>query len=275
MTRLWTTRMSALPVIGAAFVLLSCAHAETVLITGANSGLGLEFTKQYAAKGWTVIATHRRSETPDSLQAVINDHASVRAERMDVANIADVKALAAKLQDVPIDVLINNAGVYSDRSDCQAENCTGATDTQAFGNMDYALFDTIMTVNVRGPLVVSESFVDHVRASQQKKIVSISSTNGSLTEPLPGASTISYRASKAALNRAMQLVALKERESGVTVLLFNPGSVATERIMKGRPAPPGMVEMPATVAGMIEQIDKATIADTGRFINYDGTTAPW
>jgi NAD(P)-dependent dehydrogenase (short-subunit alcohol dehydrogenase family) len=275
MTRRWTIRLLAVAPFLGALSALTGAHAETVLITGANSGLGLEFTKQYAAKGWTVIATHRRSATPESLEAVIADYANVRAERMDVANIGEVQALAAKLDGMPIDVLVNNAGVYSDRSDCQAENCTGATDTQAFGKMDYALFDTIMTVNVRGALVVSESFVANVRASKQKKIVSISSTNGSLTQPLPGSSTISYRASKAALNRAMQLVALHEQGEGVTVLLLNPGSVATERIMKGRPAPEGMVEMPVSVAGMIQQIDKATIADTGRFIEYDGATAPW
>lgn len=254
---------------------LTGAHAETVLITGANSGLGLEFTKQFAEKGWTVIATHRRTTTPESLAAVIAEYANVRAERMDVASISEVKALSAKLEGTAIDVLINNAGVYSDRSDCQAENCTGATDTQAFGNMDYELFDTIMSVNVRGALAVSESFVAHVRASKQRKIASVSSTNGSVSQPLPGSSTISYRASKAALNRAMQLVALHERPEGVIVLLLNPGSVATERIMKGRPAPEGMIEMPVSVAGMIEQIENATIADTGRFINYDGTTAPW
>jgi NAD(P)-dependent dehydrogenase (short-subunit alcohol dehydrogenase family) len=275
MTPRWTIRWVTCACFLGALLAFSRLRAETVLITGANSGLGLEFTKQYAAKGWIVIATHRRSVTPESLEAVIADHSNVRAERMDVADIGEVRALATKLQDLPIDVLINNAGVYSDRSDCQAENCTGATDTQAFGNMDYALFDTIMSVNVRGALVVAESFVANVRASKQKKIVSISSTNGSLTQPLPGSSTISYRASKAALNRAMQLVALREREEGVTVLLMNPGSVATERIMKGRPAPRGMVEMPVSVAGMIRQIEIATIADAGRFIEYDGTTAPW
>ena len=245
-----------------------------MLITGANSGLGLEFTKQYAAKGWTVIATHRRSDVPESLAAVVAEHPNVRVERMDVADIADVQALAAKLEGVPIDVLINNAGVYSDRSDMPGnEACRGEGGTQSFGNIDYELFDTIMAVNVRGPLVVSESFIDNVRASQQKKLIAISSTNGSMTHPLGGSGAIAYRASKAALNRAMQLVAVHEQREGVIVLLLHPGAVLTER--QADLDFPGMVEMEPSVTGMIQQIEKATIADTGRFIQYDGTTAPW
>lgn len=248
------------------------AAAQTVLITGANSGIGLEFVKQYAAGKWSVIATHRRSETPETLAQVIAEYPNVRAERMDVSSVAEVEALASKLRDTPIDVLINNAGVYSDRSACRAEDCGGRVDTQVFGNLDYALFDTIMTVNVRGPLLVSERFIEHVRSSRQKKIVSISSTNGSLTEQRPGAYAISYRASKAALNRAMQLVARHEKPNGVTVLLLHPGAVITER--QGDPTDE-MIDLEPSIAGMIDVIGSATIDDSGRFIRYDGTPAPW
>ena len=272
---LTTTRRSMLALVTAAGLLglAGGARADTVLITGANSGLGLEFTKQYAAKNWTVIATHRRSHTPDSLAAVVAEHPNVRIERMDVSSIADVMALAEKLEGVPIDVLINNAGVYSDRSGCRDEACRGDGSTQSFGRMDYELFDSIMAVNVRGPLVVSENFVANVRASKQKKIVSISSTNGSLTDPLPGSGAIAYRASKAALNKAMQLVAVREKSEGVIVLLLHPGAVLTER--QANLPYPGMIEMDVSVRGMIEQIDKATLEDAGRFIQYDGTPAPW
>ena len=274
-------RRSILPfvagaVLCASLATLSAATADTVLITGANSGLGLEFTKQYAAKGWTVIATHRRSAVPESLAAVIAEHPNVRVERMDVADIADVKALAGKLAGVPIDVLINNAGVYADRSVCEGnEACRGEGSTQSFGNMDYALFDTIMAVNVRGPLIVSENLIDNVRAGKQKKIVAISSTNGSVSQPLGGSGAISYRASKAALNRAMQLVAVHVKNDGVTVLLLHPGAVLTERQADLEGVFSGMVEMQPSVTGMIEQIEKATLADTGRFIQYDGNDAPW
>jgi len=263
---------AALSLVGS-LALSSPAAADTVLITGANSGLGLEFVKQYAAKGWTVIATHRRDGVPESLAPVVAEHPNVRVERMDVASIDEVHALAAKLGGTPIDVLINNAGIYSDRAACADEACRGEDTTQSFGMLDYDLFDTIMAVNVRGPLLVSEAFIENVQASEQKKIVSISSTNGSITFTLGGSGAIAYRASKAALNRAMQLVAVNQKGAGVTVLLLHPGAVHTER--QAHLTYRGMIEMQPSVAGMIEQIEKATIADTGRFIQYDGATAPW
>jgi len=248
--------------------------AATVLITGANSGLGLEFAKQYAAKGWTVIATHRRSGVPESLAAVTAEFKNVRVEHLDVTSADDVKALAAKLRDVPIDLLINNAGVYNERSSCRDDDCIGDWSTQNFGELHYELLDTIMAVNVKGPLMVSETLLDNVKASTQKKIIAISSTNGSLTDQLGGSGAIFYRASKAALNRAMQLVATKEKPDGVTVVMLHPGAVVTERqaYLEGFK---GMIEMPFSVQHMIDTIDKLTIADTGRFVNYDGTTAPW
>ena len=248
------------------------ASADTVLVTGANSGLGLEFVKQYAAKGWTVIATHRRSGVPESLAPVVAEFPNVRVERLDVSSLEEIAALANKLEGMPIDVLINNAGIFSDRSGCLAEDCGGRVDTQHFGSLDFGLLDTMLAVNVRGPLAVSEHFIAHVRASAQKKIVAISSTNGSVSEPLPGAYAISYRASKAALNRAMQLVAVHEEPNGVTVLLLHPGTVATERVGDSDPE---SIDVASSVTGMITQIEKVTVEDTGRFITYDGATAPW
>jgi NAD(P)-dependent dehydrogenase (short-subunit alcohol dehydrogenase family) len=259
--------------LGFAIALPPAATADTVLITGASSGLGLEFVRQYAAKGWTVIATHRRNGVPEPLEPIVAAHANVRVERMDVASVEEVRALATKLEGIAVDVLINNAGIYSDRAACADEACRGEDSTQSFGMLDYELFDTIMAVNVRGPLLVSEYFAEHVRASRQKKIVSISSTNGSITFTLGGSGAIAYRASKAALNRAMQLVAVNQKSAGVTVLLLHPGAVLTER--QAHLTFPGMIEMQPSVAGMIEQIEKATLADTGRFIQYDGAAAPW
>jgi NAD(P)-dependent dehydrogenase (short-subunit alcohol dehydrogenase family) len=251
------------------------APADTVLITGANSGIGLELTRQYAALGWTVIATHRRSFVPETLARVMAEHDNVRVEHLDVTSAEDIGALADKLRDVPIDLLINNAGVYNDRGECAEDDCPGDWSTQNLGSLRYGLFDTIMAVNVRGPLMVTEAFVDHVAASDKKMIVSISSTNGSLTDPYGGGGgAIFYRASKAALNREMQLVALALEDRGITVLLLHPGAVATERQAYLADFP-GMIDTETSVSGMIEVIDAATPADTGRFIQYDGTTAPW
>lgn len=254
------------------------ASAETVLITGANSGLGLEFTKQYAAKGWTVIATHRRREMPETLAAVVAAYPKVRVETLDVTSLEQAQALAAKLANVPIDVLINNAGVYNDRSGCAAgdDECPGNYQTQSFGQLDFRLLDTIMNVNIKGPLIVSQTLYPNVKASTLKKIVAISSSNGTITgelpNPWPGA--MFYRMSKAALNREMQILASSVKPDGVTVVILNPGPTLTEHqeYLRGNPI---MLEMSFTVGHMIDTIAKTTIDETGQFWRYDGVPEKW
>jgi NAD(P)-dependent dehydrogenase (short-subunit alcohol dehydrogenase family) len=256
----------------------SLAPAETVLVTGSNSGIGLEFAKQYAQKGWTVIATHRRKEIPETLAELVAEYPKVRVETLDVTSLAQAAALAARLADTPIDVLINNAGIYNDRSKCDAadEGCPGDWTTQSFGNMDFALLDTIMAVNIKGPLIVSQAFYENVKASKLKKIVAISSSNGTITgelpNPRPGATF--YRMSKAALNREMQIVASSVKRDGVTAVMFNPGPTLTEHqeYLRGHPI---MLETSFTVGHMIATIDKLTIEDSGKFLRYDGVPEAW
>ena len=265
--------------LGLAMMALSgLAGAQTVMITGANSGIGLEFAKQYAAKGWTVIATHRRSETPKSLSDLAARYKTFRIEKLDVTDNDAAIALAAKLKDVPIDVLINNAGVYNDRSKCKGDDeaCAGDWDVESFGNMKYSLLDTMMAVNIKGPLIVSQAFYENVKASKQKKLIAISSSNGTLTgEKQPRAGTIFYRMTKAALNREMQIVAASVKKDGVTVIMFNPGPTLTEHqeYLDGKFE--GMLKTSFTVENMIKTTDKATIADSGKFLRYDGVTEPW
>ena len=253
------------------------AQAQTVLITGANSGIGLEFTKQYLARGWTVIATHRRSELPATLAELTRKYKTIRIERVDVTSVEQVRALASRLANVPVDVLINNAGVYNDRGVCAPEDdaCAGDWTTQNFGKMRYELLDTILSVNVKGPLLVSEMLFQNVRASKLKKIIAISSSNGSLTGPQAGGGAIFYRSSKAALNRAMQLVAASVKGDGVTVVMFNPGPTLTEHQMYLKGQFKGMLETSFTVGNMIKTIDTVTIADTGKFLRYDGVPEAW
>jgi NAD(P)-dependent dehydrogenase (short-subunit alcohol dehydrogenase family) len=245
------------------------AAAQTVLITGANAGIGLEFAKEYAARSWTVIATHHRSTTPTELAQLATRYKNVRVEKMDVSSKEDIDALAAKLKGVPIDVLINNAGVYLK---------AGAPDSQNFGQFDYALFDTIMAVNVRGPLMVMEAFAANVKASHQKKFVSISSTVGSLTAPFPGTTAVFYYTSKAALNKEMTLLAQVLRPDGVTVAMIHPGQVRTERLMSAAPqviTSKDYIDASQSVSQMIPTIDKLTIADSGHFMRYDGKPLPF
>lgn len=254
------------------------ARAATVMITGANSGIGLEFAKQYAEQGWTVIATHRRSMPPKSLTDLAMKFPKVRIESLDVTNVDQARQLAAKLAGVPIDVLINNAGVYNDRAKCAGddEGCPGDYSGESLGSFNYSLLDTIMAVNIKGPLVVSEAFYKNLLAGGQKKLIAISSSNGTLTgEAHPRKGAMYYRMSKAALNREMQVVAAETQKDGVTVVMFNPGPTLTEHQAYLEGKYEGMLKTSFTVENMIHTIAKVTLADTGRFLRYDGVTEPW
>ena len=250
------------------------ARADTVLITGANSGIGLEFAKEYAAKGWTVIATHRRDEAPPALAELAGKYPNLHAERMDVTKREEIHALAVKLNGAPIDVLINNAGVVVLGGKDGAWWGNGADSKgQTFGTLNYDEFDVFMRTNVAGPSMVTEELLPNVKASRQKKIIAISSSNGAITGKPQCCSLFWYRVSKAALNKLMVGIAATIQKQGVTVVMFNPGPVRVEK--QATLEFPGMQATPVVVTSMIKVIDKLTIADTGRFLSQDGTTEPW
>jgi NAD(P)-dependent dehydrogenase (short-subunit alcohol dehydrogenase family) len=202
----------------------------TVLITGANQGIGLEFARQYAARGWTVLATHRRTNTPPALATLAAKHPAVRIERLDVSDPAQIEALATRLEGLPIDVLINNAGLV--RTD-PLDQPSGNTN-QMFGTLDFDLLDDFIHTNVAGPLKMAEALIGNVEAGQQKKIIAISSAAGCVSMPpfMPNGSPVPdhywYRISKAALNNAMRLLAAQFEKTGVTVVMFHPGGVQVE-----------------------------------------------
>jgi NAD(P)-dependent dehydrogenase (short-subunit alcohol dehydrogenase family) len=249
--------------------------ADTVLITGANQGIGLEFAKEYAAKGWTVIATHRRTTTPEELAQLAAKYPQVRIERMDVTDAAQIEALGAKLKGVPIDILLSNAGLV--RTD--PIDKPGGNTNQVFGTLDYKLLDDFIHTNVAGPLKISETFIENVKASRQKKIVAISSAAASVSVPpfMPNGSPVPdhywYRISKAALNSAMRLLSAQFKDAGVTVVMFHPGGVQVESF--GNVKLPGFVPPEEAVGKMIKTIDGLTIKDTGRFLDNDGKDHPW
>ncbi len=264
------------PVLAASVLLIAAmgVQADTVLVTGANSGIGLEFAKQYAQMGWTVIAVHRRDETPRTLQELAAKHSNVKPEKMDVTDPQQVRALAQKMKGQPIDVLLNNAGVVILGGADGAWRGPGAnTNAQRFGSLDYDEFDTFMRTNVAGPLRVTEAFYENVKASKQKKVINISSANGQITErPALGNGLYWYRLSKAGLNKAMISVATDVKKDGVTVILFNPGPVEVEK--QAGIKFPGMKPTDVVVKAMIGVIGKVTLEDTGRF-THDGQTQAW
>ncbi len=251
------------------------AMADTVLITGANQGIGLEFAKEYAARGWTVIATHRRTTTPDELAQLAAKYPKVRIERMDVTDPAQIEALGMKLKGVPIDVLLNNAGLV--RTDPLDK--PGGNTNQIFGTLDFKLLDDFIHTNVAGPLKISETFVENVKASRQKKIIAISSAAASITVPpfMPNGSPVPdhywYRITKTALNSAMHLLSATLKPDGIIVVMFHPGGVQVESF--GNFRAPGFVPPPVAVGNMIKTIDGLKLKDSGRFLDNDGKDHPW
>jgi NAD(P)-dependent dehydrogenase (short-subunit alcohol dehydrogenase family) len=255
--------------LAAAFTLPG-ARAETVLITGSSQGIGLEFAKEYAAKGWSVIATHRRDMPPEELVRLQQQYPNkVRIEHLDVTDPAQIKALAARLKGLPIDVLLNNAALTRLAPLTDRQGNAG----QHFGTLDYDQLDLFIHTNVAGPLRLAEAFIDNVKASKQKKIVAISSAAAMLTVPPRAADHYWYRISKTALNSAMRLLAVQFKDDGVIVALFHPGGVQVESL--GELRLPGFVPPAEAVGRMIGTIDRLTPKDSGRFLQSDGRDQPW
>ena len=223
--------------------------AKTVLILGANRGLGLEFVKQYAADGFDVIATCRRPTEATELRRI-----GVRIEALDTSTASSIEALAKKLADEPIDVMICNAGVYGPRSD-------GLTD------MPTEDFDLVMRTNVLGPLRLTMAFADNV-AKARGAMVFLTSRMGSIST-MSSASGIAYRASKAALNAVVKAASLELGKRGVRVMALHPGWVRTD--MGG---PSATLTPTESIAGMRHVIEKASDLHGG-FYDNTGATIPW
>ncbi|HEV7716792.1 MAG TPA: SDR family NAD(P)-dependent oxidoreductase [Steroidobacteraceae bacterium] len=248
-------------------------EADTVLITGSNQGIGLALAKGYAAKGWTVIATHRRDTTPDALAELAKKYpGKVRAEKMDVTDDAQIKALATRMKGQPIDVLLNNAALirYAPVDD---QTPTGGNAGQLFGTLDYKQLDEFVHTNVAGPLKITEAFIENVRASKQKKIIAISSAAGSLTRHPLGANHYWYYITKAAENQAMHMLSVQFEKEPITVAMFHPGGVQVESF--GDIKLPGFISPEAAAEKLINTIGGLTKKDSGRFMENDGTDHPW
>lgn len=239
----------------------SDATPLTVLVTGANRGLGLEFVRQYGARGYRIIATARDPESADELNALAKDNPLITVDRLDVTDFAQVDALAEKYRGQPIDILVNNAGITGD-----------PFETQMFGEIDYAVFDQVMQVNALAPLKMAEAFYENVKASEQKKLITVSSSMGSIAKTF--GTGYFYRSSKSAVNMIMASLAKDLRKKGIVIGLLDPGPTATDMMaaMSGRMKLRDPVE---ATADMIRNIDGLTPETSGAFLEYDGTTLPW
>ena len=233
----------------------------SVLITGANRGIGLAFARSFAADGWRVHACCRDPDGAEDLAALSVVMASadtagaVMLHRLDVTDGSRIAGLSRELAGEAIDVLVNNAGVMGPGT--------------GFGEMDYDGWLPVFETNTLAPMRMAEGFVEQVAKSGRMLIVNISSMMGSLGENAGGGAII-YRSSKAALNMVSKSLSAELAPRGITVIVFHPGWVSTD--MGG---PDAAVTPGESVEGMRAVIERVTPNDSGRFFNFDGREIQW
>jgi NAD(P)-dependent dehydrogenase (short-subunit alcohol dehydrogenase family) len=228
---------------------------RTVLITGANRGLGLEFARQYHAAGWKVIATARQPEEATDLKALGE---GVRVVALDVTRPDSVTALAASLDKQPVDLLINNAG-----------QGVGLEPRRSLADVKIDEFERVMQVNALGPVRVTQALLPNLRTGKGKMIVGITSGLGSIAGNDQGG-WYGYRESKAALDMFIRNLAAELKGEGFICIAMNPGWVKTD--MGGPNAPLTPEE---SISGVRKVLERLKPEDTGKFWSYDGTHLPW
>lgn len=228
----------------------------SVLVTGANRGIGLEFVKQYAAEGWRVFAVCR-----DPAKATeLNDLEKASGVKITVheADVTDQKAvarLAASLQGQPIDLIMNNAGI-------------AVRDAHSFGDSNAESWLKAFAVNCIAPTKLAETFLPHLLAGEKKIIAMMSSRLGSHAYNSGG--WLAYRATKAALNSVVLTMAAELAGKGVITVALHPGHVATD--MGGASAP---VKPSQSVAGLRQVIAGLDLKKSGHFYDYTGAELAW
>jgi len=225
----------------------------SVLITGANRGLGLELARQYAADDWTVYAACREPAKARGL-AQIASSGSLSVLQMDVTDPAAIER-AARAVSGPIDVLINNAGIMGG--------------SQSFGQMDYEAWESVLRVNTLGPLRVSEAFRAHLERSDRRLLVTITSGLASIGDNVSGG-WIAYRSSKAAVNMVMRSLAVDLAARRVTCVVVSPGWVQTD--MGG---PSATLTAAESVSALRRLFARLGPSDSGRFFSHDGKEMSW
>ncbi|HSH87854.1 MAG: SDR family oxidoreductase [Methylophilus sp.] len=228
--------------------------SPTVLITGANRGIGLEYVRQYAQEGNTVYAAVRDIAQAVELQALAAKHSHIHVLALDIADLTAIQALARQLSEISIDILISNAGVYP-------PSRLGQTDPQAWLQA--------FQVNTLTTYYLAEAFLPHMQRSRQAKLIAMTSKMGSMSDNGSGGEYI-YRSTKTALNMVVKSLSLDLQPFNIAVAALHPGWVRTD--MGG---PNGLIDTKTSVAGLRKVIAGLDQAQSGEFIAYDGKQVPW
>ncbi|PCI75810.1 MAG: short-chain dehydrogenase [SAR86 cluster bacterium] len=228
----------------------------TILITGTNRGIGLEFTKQCLARGDRVIATCRNIEAADGLKQLQGSHDELEVRQLDVASPESMQELVQQLADTPIDIFINNAGVY------------GPPNVK-FGEVDAQVWASVLQVNSIAPLMLSQLLMPNLRQGKDKKMLYLTSKMGSIDDNSGGGSYI-YRSSKTALNSVVKSLAIDLAAEGFSAAVLHPGWVLTD--MGG---PNALIDTETSVTGMLKVVDDLDPQSSGSFFNYDGSIIAW
>ena len=233
----------------------------TLIITGANRGLGLEFVRQYGADGWKIITINRRSS--DELEALARQY-PIQIIEADLVSDESLSAAADQVQCDAVDLLINNAGTMGDGSFADS-----GFSYQAFGTFNREEWQRVFDINVFTPMALTELLVDRLEAANKPVVMTLSSMLGSNELNTMG-NSYAYRASKAAVNSIMKSMGVNLRDRGITSVAMHPGWVRTD--MGG---PEAQLSPAESVRGMRQTIAGLTADDTGRFLAWDGKAMPY
>ncbi len=230
--------------------------SPTILITGANRGIGLELTGQFAADGWAVLACCRDPVQAQALQALAGQYSSIEIHPLEMTDYEQMAALSEQLGERAIDVLLSNAGIYGPRD-------------LGFGEVGAAEWRRVLEVNSIAPMMLVQAFVEQVAASQHKLVAVVSSKMGSIEDNGSGGSYI-YRSSKTTVNQVVKCLSIDLAPRDISVLTLHPGWVQTD--MGGSSAEISVTE---SAAGLKRILQSAGLAQSGQFLEYDGNPIPW
>ncbi len=230
--------------------------AGTILLTGANRGIGLELVRQFAADDWHVIACCRNPDAAIELRTLAEHKPAIEIHALDVTDYTRMAALGRELQGRPIDILLSNAGIFGSKR-------------AAFGTIDPGEWREVLEVNTIAPLMLVQTFVEQVAASRRKLVAVISSKVGSIADNRSGG-VYAYRSSKTAVNQVVKSLSIDLAERGISVISLHPGWVRTE--MGG---PNAEIASDESVSGMKRILQSAGLAQSGQFIEYTGDPIPW